>query len=331
MRTTKVKQISAILIVGILAFSVIFAGCTSNQGQNNEELSGEIIIDGSSTVYPVSQAMAEEFKKENSDVIVSVSSSGTGGGFQKFVEGETDINDASRPIKESEAQNAKDNDIEYVGFKIASDGVTVVTKADANWYESMSKEQLAEIWGPEDPPESWNEVKPDWPNEEIDLYGPTSASGTFDFFTENVVGEEDASRTDYQPTEDDNFIIEGVKDSKYAMGYLGYAFYSQNKKNVRAVPVNGVEPSVETISSGEYLLSRPLFIYVNIDKLKNKPALQEFVKFYLEKSESQIISQVGYVPSTEEVVQEQIDRYDKALNDDYELNYGSTFGINFTD
>jgi phosphate transport system substrate-binding protein len=331
---TNVKK-TALMLIGILVFSVALAGCVSDTGQNNDQtqeqdgngenqqLSGQVIVDGSSTVFPVSQAMAEEFKKQHSGVKTSVTSSGTGGGFKKFIQGEIDINDASRPIKPSESQKCKENGIEYVEFKIATDGISVVVNQNADWIDSVSKDTLAEIWGPENPPQKWSDVKSEWPDKNVELYGPTSASGTFDFFTEHIVGEEDASRTDYQTTENDNFIIKGVRGSEYAMGYLGYAYYQQNENSVKAIGINGVKPTEQTISSGEYPLSRPLFFYVNIDHLKENEALREFVKFYIEKSDSEIISQVGYVPATESQQKDLMDKFEKVMNGNYEVIYKS--------
>ncbi|MFP4655059.1 MAG: PstS family phosphate ABC transporter substrate-binding protein [Methanohalobium sp.] len=336
---TNIKK-TVLMLIGILVFSVALAGCVSDTEQNgngedqqsdteqngngeDQQLSGEIIIDGSSTVYPISQAMTEEFEKNHPDVSTSVSSSGTGGGFQKFTEGETDINDASRPIKASESQTAKENGIRYVEFKIATDGVTVVTNKNADWYDSLSMDELAGIWGPDNRSQKWSDVNSEWPDEEMKLYGPTSASGTFDFFTEEVMGEEDSSRTDYQKTENDNFIINGVRDSEYAMGYLGYAYYQQNENTVKAAPIDDVEPTQETISTGEYPFSRPIFIYVNIDRMEDKPELREFVKFYLESSSSSLISDVGYVPVTDTQQKEIMDKFDEVINGDYEVNYKS--------
>lgn len=293
---------------------------TTNKSEN-KKLSGQIIIDGSSTVYPISQAMAEQFKKRHPDTDISVTASGTGGGFDKFVKGNTDINDASRTIKPSELQECWENGVRYVRFKIATDGITVVTNNNANWYNSLSMKNLSQIWGPDNPPQKWSEINPNWPDKNMKLYGPTRASGTFDFFTEKVIGEEDASRMDYQKTENDHFIIQKVMDSKYSMGYLGFAYYKQNKDHVKAAPINGVKPNIDTISSGEYLLSRPLFFYVNINHLKNNSVLQGFVEFYLKKSSGDIISDVGYIPSTDINSQEQLDKYKKVINENYQVEY----------
>jgi phosphate transport system substrate-binding protein len=289
---------------------------TGGQGQQSgdgEQLSGEVRIAGSSTVYPVSVAMAEEFVKMNPDVNIPVQSTGTGGGFNNFfIPGKTDINDASREIKQSEIDAAKANGIEPIEFQVASDGVTMVVNPNADWIDDVSIDQLAEIWGPDDPPTMWNEVNSSWPEQEFELYGPTSSSGTFDFFTETVVGEEDASRSDFQGTEQDNTIVQAVSGSEGAMGYFGLAYYLENESRVKALAVDGVKPSIETAKSGEYPLSRPLFIYVAKNSLE-RPEVRAFLRFYLENIDGEIIRQIGYVPMTEEDAQAQMEKFEQAV------------------
>lgn len=200
-------------------------------------LSGAVTIDGSSTVYPISQAVAEEFSKANSGVRVPVGTSGTGGGFKKFIAGETDLNDASRPIKDSEAEACKEAGIEFIELKVAIDGLTVVVNPENDWVSGMSIEQLKKIWEPESEIKKWNEVDPSWPDEEIKLFGPDTDSGTFDYFTEVVCGEGGACRSDYQQSADDNFLVTGVAGDKYALGYFGYAYFVENQDKVKALGI----------------------------------------------------------------------------------------------
>ena len=201
------------------------------------DLSGSVTIDGSSTVYPISQAVAEEFSKANSGVRVPVGTSGTGGGFKKFIAGETDINDASRPIKDSEAEACKKAGIDFIELKVAIDGLTVVVNPENDWVSGMSIEQLKTIWEPGSEIKKWNEVDPSWPDEEIKLFGPDTDSGTFDYFTEVVCGEGGACRSDYQQSADDNFLVTGVAGDKYALGYFGYAYYVENQEKVKPLGI----------------------------------------------------------------------------------------------
>lgn len=194
----------------------------------NGGLTGSIRIDGSSTVFPITRTVAEEFKAEHPDVNVSVSISGTGGGFKKFVVGETDINNASRPVKESEIALMEENGVEFIELPVAFDGVTVIVNPDNDWVDSMTVEELRQVWGPESTVTMWSDVRPDWPEEEIGLYGPGPDSGTFDYFTEAVMGEGGASRPDFTATEDDNLIVQGVSGDEYGLGFLGFAYFQED-------------------------------------------------------------------------------------------------------
>ena len=305
--------IAVVVAVLVLILALIMTGGQSAQSGEGEQLSGEVRIAGSSTVYPVSVAMAEEFVKMHPDVSIPVQSTGTGGGFNNFfIPGKTDINDASREIKQSEIDAARENGIEPIEFQVASDGVTMVVNPNADWIDDVSIDQLAEIWGPDNPPQRWSEVNANWPDQEFELYGPTSASGTFDFFTETVIGEEDASRSDFQGTEQDNTIVQAVSGSEGAMGYFGLAYYLENESRVKALAVDGVKPSIETAKSGEYPLSRPLFIYVAKNSLE-RPEVRAFLRFYLENIDGEIIRQIGYVPMTEEDAQAQMEKFEQAV------------------
>lgn len=262
------------------------------------KLSGEIKIDGSSTVFPITEAVAEEFSKKNAGVKVPVGVSGTGGGFEKFIAKEIDINDASRPIKEKEATAAKNAGIEYLELKVAFDGLSVLVNKDNNWVNNLTVEELKKIWSPESKVKTWKDVRPEWPNQQIKFYAPGTDSGTFDYFTEAVNGKSGAIRPDFTASEDDNVLVQGIAGDKNAIGFFGYAYYEGNKDKLKIVPIdNGkgaITPTFDTIKDGTYTpLSRPLFIYVNKNSL-SKPEVKEFVKFYLEVAKD-LAPEVGYV------------------------------------
>ncbi|WP_069999718.1 PstS family phosphate ABC transporter substrate-binding protein [Cellulosilyticum sp. I15G10I2] len=261
-------------------------------------LSGDIIIDGSSTVFPITEAVAEEFRKLHPQVNVPIGVSGTGGGFKKFALGEIDMNDASRPIKDGEKEDAKANGIEFIDLEIAYDGLSIVVNSANDWVESMTIEELHTIWGPESTVKKWSDVRPEWPNETIKLYAPGTDSGTFDYFTEAVNGKSGAVRTDFTPSEDDNVLVQGIAGDKYALGFFGYSYYEENKDVLKALQIDGgngpVGPTFETIKNGSYApLSRPLFLYVNKESLKQEH-VKEFLRFYLGEG-TKVIKDVGYV------------------------------------
>ncbi len=267
-----------------------------------EKLSGTIKADGSSTVFPITEAVAEEFGKLNRDVKVTVGISGTGGGFKKFCAGETDFSNASRPIKQTEIEACGANNINYVEMPVAYDALSVVVNKDNTWMKDITVAELKKLWEPEAQGKimTWNQVRSTWPNEPIKLFGPGTDSGTFDYFTEAVVGKEDLSRGDYTGTEDDNVIVQGVSRNKGALGYMGLAYYEENKAAVRAVPVinkdgeSAVMPSSANVKNGTYVpLSRPLFTYVRTDALK-RPEVKGFVDFYIAQAPT-LTGEVGYV------------------------------------
>ncbi len=265
------------------------------------DLSGEIKCDGSSTVYLITEAVATQFKKQNARVNITVGISGTGGGFKKFAAGETDIQDASRKIKEPEAEACKKGGVEFSELQVGWDGLAVVVNKQNTWAKKLSMAQLRKIWHPDSQKsvKKWSDVDPGWPNEEIKLYGAGPDSGTFDYFTEAVNGKEKLSRTDYQASEDDNTLVAGVEGNKYALGYFGVAYYVQHKEKLTAVEVAAkdgadfIPPTPENVLSNKYPISRPLFIYAKKKSLE-RPEVKEFVKFYLRRSD--LVSQVGYVP-----------------------------------
>lgn len=284
----------------LLATSFAISACGGGDDAGADGgLSGMVTIDGSSTVFPISQAMAEEFQIANRGVRVTVGISGTGGGFKKFCNGETDISDASRPIKDTELAECRRNGIEPIELRVAWDGLTVVVNPENDWATCMTVDELKRLWQPDSTIERWSQIRSEWPDEEIVLYGPDTDSGTFDYFTEAVVGEEDASRSDYTASADDNMLVVGVEGDAGALGYFGYAYYEENQDKLVAVRVDSGEgcvgPSRGTIESGEYKpLSRPMFIYVRRDALE-RSEVRALVEFYLESGEA-LIPETGYVP-----------------------------------
>ncbi len=261
-------------------------------------------IDGSSTVFPITEAVAEEFQKaKKGKVRVTVGVSGTGGGFKKFCRGETDISDASRPIKEKEMQACKQAGIQYIELPVAYDALTVVINPKNNWAATMTVDELKKMWEPEAQGKvmKWSDVNPKWPNAKLALFGPGADSGTFDYFTEAVNHKEKASRGDFTASEDDNVLVQGVSRDKNAIGYFGYAYYAENKDKLKAVtvvnPATGkpVAPSEKSVEDGTYApLARPIFIYVNA-KSADKPEIKEFVEFYLKQGPT-YVKEVKYVP-----------------------------------
>jgi phosphate transport system substrate-binding protein len=253
----------------------------------NQALSGSIVIDGSSTVYPITEVIAEQFSDAYPDVSTTVAVSGTGGGFKRFVIGETDINDSSRPISEKEKAAAMENNVRWIEIPVALEGLSIVVHRDNNLVtnDCIAIEQLKEMWKPERTITSWSDLNPSNPDQQIRLYGAGPDSGTFDYFTERVVGEARSSTTDYIPSEDDNVLVQGVANDRYALGYIPLAYVKEAGDRLKVLTVSDggdcVFPEAQTVTSGEYPLARPLFIHVNHDKLQTKQELQAFVEFYL--------------------------------------------------
>jgi len=280
----------------------------SGEQQEDKQLQGEIAIDGSSTVAPIMEAVSEEFSKEFPEVKAPVGISGSGGGFKRFVVGETDISNASRPIKDEEVAKAGDNGIELTEFKVAFDGLSVVVNKDNDWVDQLTIEQLKQMWTGE--AKKWSDINPEWPNEDIKYFSPGTDSGTFDYFNE-VVLEEEPMVKEATLSEDDNVLVKGVTTDKNAIGYFGYAYYLENKDSLKVVPIvnsNGeaVEPNNETIENGTYEpLSRPLFVYVNNASVKDKEQVYEYVKFTLENA-GDLAEEVGYVRLPQEQYDEQL-------------------------
>jgi phosphate transport system substrate-binding protein len=283
----------------------------------NSDLSGRIEADGSSTVGPFVTAAAEDFQAQNPGVQVTVGISGTGGGFERFCAGETDLSDASRPIKDDEeVPVCQTNGIEYTEFQVANDGIAVVTNTENDWATCLTVEQLNKIWGPDSKIDNWNQVDPSFPDQKLTLAGPGTDSGTFDFFTGVINGEEDASRTDYQATEDDNVTVQAVSGDKGGLGYFGLSYYEQNQGTLNDVEVDGgsgcVAPSSETVQDGSYTpLSRPLFVYVKNTSLQ-KPEVAAFMKYILD-NQAQIAEKALFVPMTDEQAQKAESDYTAAI------------------
>jgi phosphate transport system substrate-binding protein len=311
-------------VCGLVATLTLAIGGCSKKSQDNgdpgaqgKEPSGEkpaagqvIEIDGSSTVFPITQAMAEEFEAANKTK-VTIGVSGTGGGFKKFCRGELAIAGASRPIKKEEADACASGKIEYIELPVAYDGLAVIVHKDNDWVESMTVAELKTMWAPEADGKvtNWNQVRQGWPNKKLNLYGPGVDSGTYDYFTKAVNGTEHASRGDFTSSEDDNVLVTGVSGDPGALGYFGYAYYLENKDKLKLIPIddgddaNGkgpITPSPETVANGTYQpLSRPIFIYVSKAAVA-RPEVKAFVDFYLGEG-TKLVGEVGYIPLPDKV------------------------------
>jgi phosphate transport system substrate-binding protein len=294
----KVARWQVLAACSALTFGAV--GCapsgTAEQEGGNGSLSGQIAIEGSSTVQPITQAVAEAFSAQNPDVQITVGGAGTGDGFEAFCAGETQISNASRPMEPEEQQACEEGGVEYIEIPVAYDGISVVVNSQNDFASDLTSEELKKLWEPaaEDKITRWSQVRSEWPSEQITLYGPGTESGTFDFFTEEIVGKEGASRTDYQASEDDNVLVQGVSGDPNALGYFGFAYYENNQQTLKALAVDGVEPNTHSIRSGDYPLSRPLFIYVSTQALKENRAVEPFVDFYLQNLDA-YVEQARYV------------------------------------
>ncbi|MCU9595468.1 PstS family phosphate ABC transporter substrate-binding protein [Caldibacillus thermolactis] len=311
----KFKKLTlAIAFTGTLALAACGGGAderSNGSSGSDEDSIKQVLLDGSSTVYPIMEAVAEEYAGVEPDVEVSVGVSGSGGGFEKFTQGEIDISNASRPIKDEEAKAAKANGIEFTEFEIAYDGLSVVVNKDNHWVDKLTIDQLKQIWIEDGSTKKWSDIDPSWPDEEISFYSPGADSGTFDYFNE-VILEDEPIVEGATLSEDDNVLVTGVAGDKNAIGYFGYAYYAENTDKLKVVPIvnpetdEAVKPTNDTIQSNEYApLSRPLFIYVNNEKVKDE-AIYNFVKYTLENA-GELATDVGYVNLPKE-------RYDQALS-----------------
>src|SRR3972149_6556775 len=313
------RKLAGLILLG----SMIFAA-------HNSDAASLIKIDGSSTVYPITEAVAEEFQPtEKGQTRVTVGISGTGGGFKKFCSGETDISDASRPIKPSEVDLCKKNNIEYIELPVAYDGLAVIVNPKNNWVDYITVKELKKIWEPaaQGKVTKWNQVRPNWPDKELHLFGAGVDSGTFDYFTEAINGKGGASRGDFTASEDDNVLVQGIATDTLALGFFGVAYYEHNKDRLKLVPIddendtNGkgpILPEYENVVKGTYQpLARPIFIYVN-KKSADKPEIARFIKFYLENA-AKLVKEVGYIALPEKAYQLVLERFEKRIT-------GSVFG-----
>jgi phosphate transport system substrate-binding protein len=322
---TRARTIATALV---LALGVgLLAGCIGGRageeagerpgGANGDsDLSGRIEVDGSSTVGPFTTAAAERFQRANRGVQVTVGVSGTGGGFERFCRGETDLSNASRPIKDEETKLCEDAGIELTEFQIANDALTVVVNPRNDWVDCLTVEQLSAIWGPGSKVKSWKDVDPSFPDQRLLLFGPGTDSGTFDYFTDEINGEEGASRSDYSASEDDNTIVTGVSGERGGLGYFGFSYFEENQGVLKALRIDGgdgcVAPSVENAQNGTYApLSRPLFVYAKNEALR-KPEVEAFMRFMIDNA-TEVAEASQYVPLTAEQVEKATTDLEAAL------------------
>ncbi|MEO5852282.1 MAG: PstS family phosphate ABC transporter substrate-binding protein [Nocardioides sp.] len=311
----KITSIRRAFVPGIAVLALALSACGGADAGNETTASGSgasgsVAVDGSSTVFPMSDAAAELLSEENPDIKVTVGESGTGGGFEAFCADQTDISDASRPIEEDEVAICKDAGIEYTELQVATDALTVVVHPDLE-VDCLTVDQLVELWAPDSTVKNWNELDPSFPDQEISLFGPGTDSGTYDYMAGEVVdpdAEEPATRDDYEASEDDNVLVQGVAGTEGATGYFGYTYYEENTDSLKALEIdNGdgcVAPSAETAQAGEYTpLARPLFVYVNTAKYNDNEAVKAYVDFYIENLAD--IAEVGkFIPLSDDLYAE---------------------------
>lgn len=284
------------LLASITSVALVGAACGNNEeggaAEGGDALSGKVVMDGSSTVFPIMEAVAEEYSAEQPEVEVTVGVSGTGGGFKRFVTGETDFSNASREIKEEEAAEAEKNGVEFTQLSVALDGLSLVVNPANDWAQDITIEELNKMWT-DTSIKTWKDVRSDWPDEEISFFAPGKDSGTYDFFDEKVLNETDI-RQDAQLSEDDNVLVTGVAGTEGAIGFFGFAYYLENKDTIRALNVEGVEPTHDTINDLSYPLSREIYTYVNNASLKDKEQVADFARFMNENA-ADLSEEVGYV------------------------------------
>lgn len=295
------------------ASTLTTAGCLGALGRDRDE----VTISGSSTVFPIAEAIGASFSRSHPEITISISQTGSGGGFSNFFcPGMTDVNNASRAIAQPELNQCADNGVTPIEFQIATDALTVVVNPNAEWIDCLTVGELRDVWR-SDGADRWRDVRDDWPDEPFELYGADTTSGTFDYFVEAILGEDATHRSDYYATERDRVVVQGVRGSRYTMGYFGFAYYSENPDQIKAVAIDDgsgcTMPSLETAKTGEYApLSRPLFTYVAKESLR-RPAVQEFVRYYLDRAATDVVSDVGYVPVTEAVRDANLERLEAAI------------------
>ncbi len=296
------------LVPGIAALALLLSACggaDAGSDEGGDGASGSVAVDGSSTVFPMSDAAAELLNEENPDVKVSVGESGTGGGFEAFCVGDTDISDASRPIEDEEIAICEENGVEYTELQVATDALTMVVHPDLD-VDCLTTEQISELWGPDSTVTNWQDLDPSFPDEDISLFGPGTDSGTYDYMANDVIGaESEATREDYESSEDDNVLVQGVAGTEGATGYFGYTYYEENSDSLKALSIDDgsgcIEPSAETAQAGDYTpLARPLFIYVNKASYSDNEAVKEYVDFYIDNLAE--IAEIGqFIPLSDDL------------------------------
>ncbi|WP_042345928.1 PstS family phosphate ABC transporter substrate-binding protein [Bacillus massiliigorillae] len=315
------KGFKYLALAATMTGALALAACGSSDANSKDDkasgnkttLNGDVAVDGSSTVYPIMEAVSEEYMLEQPDVKVSVGFSGSGGGFKKLIAGDIDMSNASRPIKEEEKQQLKEKGIEYTEFEVAYDGLSVIVNKDNTWVDSLTVAELKKLWVNDGKKKLWSDIRPEWPKEEVKFYSPGTDSGTYDYFNE-VILEEQPMVESATLSEDDNVLVQGVSGDKNAIGYFGFAYYEENKDKLKIVPIDGgngaVEPTHETIKDGTYTpLSRPLFVYANNKSVKDKEQVRDYLKFTLENA-GDMAEEVGYVRSPDAKYEEDMKEFE---------------------
>jgi phosphate transport system substrate-binding protein len=321
--------ISTVLLA--LALTLAMPGCQRENREPGADSAAIITVDGSSTVFPIAEAVAEEFGKRHG-VRVTIGVSGSGGGFKKFCKQETVITNASRPIKPSEVELCAKNGVEYIELPVAYDGIAVVVHKQASWVDRMTVDELKKLWSPEAQGKitRWNQIRTGWPDSEIHLFGPGVDSGTYDYFTKAVVGREHASRGDFTSSEDDNVLVQGIATDSGALGFFGLAYYTENRDKLKIVPIDGgngpVTPSLETVADGTYQpLSRPLFVYVNKQAAERKE-IQDYIAYFLNQGRP-LVREVGYIPLPDRAYRLAQERFDRRIAGSVFGGKGSKVGV----
>lgn len=303
------KNLKFVMMSTMIGSALLLGACGNGDKEGNgeatEQLSGSVSGDGSSTVAPITEALVEEYRLVQPDVKVTAGVSGTGGGFEKFIAGETDFSNASRPIKEEESAKLEEAGIDFTELEVAYDGLSIVVNKENDWAKDLTVEDLKKLWVEDGTTKKWSDINPEWPDEEVVFYSPGTDSGTFDYFNEVILEDADIVKS-ATLSEDDNVLVQGVKGDKNAIGFFGYAYYLANKDSMNVVTIDGVEPTNETIETGEYKpLSRPLFVYVKNSSVKDNEAVYDFMKYTIENS-GDMAEAVGYVRSPEETYKEDL-------------------------
>ncbi|WP_342543479.1 PstS family phosphate ABC transporter substrate-binding protein [Paenisporosarcina sp. FSL H8-0542] len=303
------KNLKFVMMSTMIGSALLLGACGNGDKEGNgeatEQLSGSVSGDGSSTVAPITEALVEEYRLVQPDVKVTAGVSGTGGGFEKFIAGETDFSNASRPIKEEESAKLEEAGIDFTELEVAYDGLSIVVNKENDWAKDLTVEDLKKLWVEDGTTKKWSDINPEWPDEEVVFYSPGTDSGTFDYFNEVILEDADIVKS-ATLSEDDNVLVQGVKGDKNAIGFFGYAYYLANKDSMNVVTIDGVEPTNETIETGEYQpLSRPLFVYVKNSSVKDNEAVYDFMKYTIENS-GDMAEAVGYVRSPEETYKEDL-------------------------